>query len=59
MDGDKPSVVVDYNISMKGTTVGAQMASCNLTTRHSKVWYRKIFFLSDVAMAMPGLPIMP
>ncbi|ROT74571.1 PiggyBac transposable element-derived protein 4 [Penaeus vannamei] len=51
MDGSKPSVVVDYNNSMKGFEFGDQMASYYQMSRHSKAWYRKIFFyLFDLAI---------
>ncbi|XP_063590198.1 piggyBac transposable element-derived protein 4-like [Penaeus indicus] len=44
MDGDKPLVVKDYNVGMKGVDVGDQMASYYPTTRRSRVWYKKVFF---------------
>ncbi|XP_037774553.1 piggyBac transposable element-derived protein 4-like [Penaeus monodon] len=47
MDGDKPLVVKDYNVSMKGV----KMASYYPMTRRSKVWYWKVFFfLYDMAI---------
>lgn len=50
MEGEKPSVVKDYSIGMKGVDVDDHMARYYPTTRRSKVWHRKIFFLSDMAI---------
>ncbi|ROT77541.1 PiggyBac transposable element-derived protein 4 [Penaeus vannamei] len=60
MDGSKPSVVVDYNNSMKGFEFGDQMASYYQMSRHSKAWYRKIFFyLFDLAIVNAWPSIVP
>lgn len=39
-------MVADYNIGMKGADIGDQMGSY-----YSKVWYRKMIFLTDMAIA--------
>lgn len=49
MGGDKPLVVKDYNLSMKGVDAGDQMVSYYLKDRQPKVWYRKVFFLFHMA----------
>lgn len=49
MNGDKPLLVVDYNVGMKGVNVGGQMASYYLRTHWFNVWYRKVL-LTDMAI---------
>lgn len=44
IDGDKLSMAADY-VYINSVTAGNQMASYYLTTRQSKVWYRKVIFV--------------
>nr|XP_027239369.1 piggyBac transposable element-derived protein 4-like [Penaeus vannamei] len=50
MEGEKPLVVKDYNVGMKGGDVGDQMAGYYPMPRQSRVWYKVFFFLFDIAI---------
>ncbi|XP_042874431.1 piggyBac transposable element-derived protein 4-like [Penaeus japonicus] len=51
VEGDgKPHAILDYNVGMKGVDVGDQLSASYPTTRRSRVWYRKVFFLFDLAI---------